>query len=79
MPMMSNLYTGQFSDSEMFRVFLEQFFDQHHTSTDDQWWVRDWLSSAWDGGLDAAFGENLTKEEQIKRAKAVDANNMEEI
>jgi len=71
--MMSNLYNGQFSDSEAFRVFLERFFDHHHSPERDRWWIRDWLASAWDGGLDAAFGENPTKEEQIKRAKAVDA------
>jgi hypothetical protein len=69
---MSNLYNGRFSDSEAFRNFLEIFFEQHRTSSQDRWWVRDWLSTAWDAGLDSAFGEDLTKEELIKRADAVD-------
>ena len=73
MPMMSNLYNGQLSDSELFRVFLERFFEQHRTSPNDRWWVRDWLSSAWNAGLDTAFGEKLTNEERAKRAKAIDA------
>lgn len=70
--MMSNLYNGRFSDSEAFRAFLERFFEQQRTLSHNRWWVRDWLSTAWDAGLDAAFGEELTKEDLIKRADAVD-------
>ncbi len=72
--LMSNLYNGRFSDSAAFRAYLERFFEAHETASDDRWWVRDWLSSAWDAGLDAAFAQNLTKEKQIERADAVDAH-----
>lgn len=70
--MMSNLYNGHFSDSDAFRTYLERRFVAHHTKEEDKSWVRDWLSETWNAALDEAFGEELTKEERIERARVID-------
>lgn len=52
----TNLRCGLLDDSPAFRVWLEKFFESAKIKDDDKWWVRDWLSSAWNAALDATLG-----------------------
>lgn len=72
-----DLYCGMFTDCPAFRDFIEHWFQVSKTKEEDRWWVRDWLSAAWNAGVDAGRGVSLTQEERRERAERIDARYIE--
>lgn len=68
-----HLYNGMFSDSEPFRKWLNSWFNKAKTTEDDKWWVRDYMSGAWNAALDVVRSLNLTSQDLIERADKLDA------
>jgi len=66
-------YNGLFCNSPEFAAFLERWFENAGTHEDDKWWVRDWLSDAWNAAIDAAQGVLLDMDQRRARAIYIDS------
>lgn len=67
-----SLHNGFLCDCPEFAIFLERWFEKTHTHEDDRWWVRDWLSCAWDAAVDATRGISLDLDQRRARAMRLD-------